>query len=200
MHQAGIARLKEWGLLDALIASNCPPITRFHFDFGAFALSGSPPAANGVVEAYAPRRKVLDALLAKAAVAAGAELREGFSVQDVLWDTDTVTGIRGRRQGGDDISDTARMTIGADGMHSLIARAAHAPRGRHRCMSSPVSSRPWPRQHRICNVFSQPCAPIRNRRIVSLDSLLRQCPFRSSLRPRTCSASSKPRALEYGPR
>lgn len=127
VHQAGIARLKEWGLLDALIASNCPPITRFHFDFGAFALSGSPPAANGVVEAYAPRRKVLDALLAQAAVAAGAELREGFSVQDVLWDNDTVTGIRGRRQGGDDISDTARMTIGADGMHSLIARAAHAP-------------------------------------------------------------------------
>jgi flavin-dependent dehydrogenase len=127
VHQAGIARLKEWGLLDDLIASGCPPITRFHFDFGAFALTGSPPAAHGVVEAYAPRRRVLDALLVKAAVAAGAELREGFSVQDVVWDHDTITGVRGRQKGGAEIRETARMTIGADGMHSLIARKARAP-------------------------------------------------------------------------
>ncbi len=127
VHQAGIARLKRWGLLDKVIASNCPPVTTFHFDFGGFALTGSPPAADGVVEAYAPRRKVLDAILLQAAVGAGAELREGFSVQELVWEGEHVTGIRGREKEGSTVTQKARITIGADGMHSMIARAVKAP-------------------------------------------------------------------------
>ncbi len=45
-----------------------------------------------------PRRIVLDDLLVKAAVAAGAELREGFAVDEVLVDDGVVTGIRGARK------------------------------------------------------------------------------------------------------
>ena len=57
VHQTGSARLKRWGLLDALKASNCPPIITNHFDYGAFSLTGSPvPAEGGVTEAFAPRR------------------------------------------------------------------------------------------------------------------------------------------------
>jgi flavin-dependent dehydrogenase len=126
VHQSGIARLKRWGLLDQLIASNCPPITTFHFDFGSFALSGSPPPADGVAEAYAPRRKVLDGILVKAAVDAGAELREGFSIQELLWENDRVVGIRGRDKNGSSVTEKARITIGADGMHSFVAKAVGA--------------------------------------------------------------------------
>ena len=50
IHQSGMARLKRWGLFDRIAASNCPPITSFYFDFGAFALTGSPPPAEGVNE------------------------------------------------------------------------------------------------------------------------------------------------------
>ena len=126
VHQSGTARLKRWGLLDQVIASNCPPITSFHFDFGTFTLDGSPPPAEGVAEAYAPRRKVLDPILVKAAVAEGAELREGFSVEELSWDGDRVRGIRGREKNGPVVTEKAHLTVGADGTHSLVAREVKA--------------------------------------------------------------------------
>ena len=127
IHQAGIARLKRWGLLERLIASNCPPISGGRFDIGPFALTGSPPTANGIAEAYAPRRTVLDKLLVDGAVEAGAELREDFTVQEILLDGDRVTGIRGRTAGGTSVTEEARIIVGADGLHSLIARTVQAP-------------------------------------------------------------------------
>ena len=36
IHQAGIARLKRWGLLERLIATNCPPIRERVIDYGDF--------------------------------------------------------------------------------------------------------------------------------------------------------------------
>ncbi|HKD81871.1 MAG TPA: NAD(P)/FAD-dependent oxidoreductase [Candidatus Angelobacter sp.] len=127
VHQTGSARLKRWGLLDALAATNCPPIRTNHFDYGAFSLTGSPvPAEGGVTEAYAPRRLKLDPVLVDAAVKAGAELREGFSVQEVLWNGDRVTGIRGHQKNGADVSERARITVGADGMFSTVAKAVQA--------------------------------------------------------------------------
>jgi flavin-dependent dehydrogenase len=127
LHQTGSARMKRWGLLDKLAATGCPPITTNHWDYGTFTLAGSPPPAEGgVTEAYAPRRKVLDPILVKAAVAAGAELRESFSVQEILWENNQVAGIRGRQRNGTTVSEKARITIGADGMFSTVAKAAKA--------------------------------------------------------------------------
>ncbi len=127
VHQTGSARLKRWGLLDALAATNCPPIRTNHFDYGAFSLTGSPvPAEGGVTEAYAPRRLKLDPVLVDAAVKAGVELREGFSVQEVLWEKDRVSGIRGHQKNGDTVSEHARITVGADGMFSTVAKAVKA--------------------------------------------------------------------------
>jgi flavin-dependent dehydrogenase len=128
IHQIGSARLKRWGLLEKLAATGCPPIRANYWNYGAFTLTGSPPPAEGgVAEAYAPRRKVLDPILAEAAVAAGTELREGFSVQEVLWENGQVAGIRGRQKNGATVTEKARITIGADGMFSLIARSVNAP-------------------------------------------------------------------------
>ncbi len=128
VHQTGSARLKRWGLLDKLAATGCPPITEDHWDYGAFVLSGSPPPADGgVTTAFAPRRKVLDPLLVAAAVEAGAELRDGFTVQQVVWDKDQITGIRGHGKNGATITENARITVGADGMFSTIAQAVKAP-------------------------------------------------------------------------
>jgi flavin-dependent dehydrogenase len=128
VHQTGSARLKRWGLLDALAATNCPPIRTNHFDYGAFSLTGSPvPAEGGVTEAYAPRRLKLDPVLVEGAVKAGAELREGFSVQELLWDNGRVAGIRGHQKNGGMVEERARITIGADGMFSMVAKAVQAP-------------------------------------------------------------------------
>ena len=84
LHQTAVARLKRWGLLDKLRAYNCLPLRTLTFDFGAFALTGSPPPADDVVEGYALRRTVLDKLLIEAAVEAGAELQERFTVQELV--------------------------------------------------------------------------------------------------------------------
>ena len=127
IQQAGIARLKRWGLLERLTASNCPPIFMGTFDFGPFALTGAPPQADGIAAAYCVRRTVLDKILVDAAVAAGAELREGFTVQEVLMDGQRVTGIRGRTPDGSSVTEQARIVIGADGQHSLVARTVQAP-------------------------------------------------------------------------
>jgi flavin-dependent dehydrogenase len=126
VHQAGAAALKRWGLLDRLAATGCPPITHDYWDYGAFSLSGPVPPADGVNTAFAPRRIVLDPLLAAGAVEAGAELRDGFSAQELLWDNGRVTGIRGRYKGVM-ISEKARIVVGADGMFSMVAKAVKAP-------------------------------------------------------------------------
>jgi len=123
----GVARLKHWGLLDRVVASNCPAIRKLTFDVGPFALTGSPPAADGISEFVAPRRTVLDKILVDAAVQAGAELREGCSVDEVLVEDGRVIGIRCRGKGGLPVTETAPIVIGADGRHSVVARAVKAP-------------------------------------------------------------------------
>jgi flavin-dependent dehydrogenase len=127
IHQPGVAHLKRWGLLDKVQGSNCPPLLKFTFDVGPFTLTGSAPPAGDVAEGYAPRRMVLDKILVDAAVEAGAELREGFVVQEILMDSERVSGIRGRAKGGSTVTEKARIVIGADGMRSIVARTVKAP-------------------------------------------------------------------------
>src|SRR5262245_46147023 len=126
VHQPGVAKLREWGLLAAVRASNCPAVTEMHFTLGPITLHGSPVPAGDVTTAYAPRRIVLDDIVLRAAIAAGAEVREGFSVRELVRDEDgTVVGIRGGSRSN--VVEHARIVIGADGMHSLVAREMQAP-------------------------------------------------------------------------
>ena len=125
--QPGVARLKRWGLLNKVVESNCPPLRTMRFDVGDFAITGSAPPADGVADAYCPRRTVLDKILVDAAVEAGAELREGFAVQEIVIEGGCVRGIRGHSKNGSTVTETARIVIGADGPHSLVARTVQAP-------------------------------------------------------------------------
>ena len=65
---------------------------------------------------------MLDALLVEAAVAAGAELREAFTVEEILVEDGRVTGIRGHEKGGATVTERAAVVVGADGKHSLVAK------------------------------------------------------------------------------
>jgi flavin-dependent dehydrogenase len=127
VHQPGVLRLKRWGLLEEVRASNCPPLTEMSFDVGAFAFNGTPPPAEDVPEAFSPRRHVLDDILVRAAASAGAELREGFTVRELTSDEHGVNGITGITRGGTPVTERARIVIGADGKHSIVARSVAAP-------------------------------------------------------------------------
>jgi 2-polyprenyl-6-methoxyphenol hydroxylase-like FAD-dependent oxidoreductase len=123
VHAPGVAALARWGLREALAASGCPPIPFYSFDFGPFTIAGSPRPVDGVDEAYCPRRQVLDTILVHAAADAGVEVREGFSVDEVLVEDGTVVGVRGREAGGRRVTERARIVVGADGRNSSVARA-----------------------------------------------------------------------------
>ncbi len=125
LHPPGVAALKRWGLLDQMVATGCPPIDTYAFDFGPFTISGAPGTDEAPV-AYAPRRTVLDKLLVDTAYETGAEVREGFTVEDVLVEEGRVTGIRGHDKGGQTVIERADVIVGADGRHSLVAEAVGA--------------------------------------------------------------------------
>ncbi len=99
IHPPGVAALERWGLLERLEATGCPPVETYSFDFGPLTISGSPRPIDGVARGYCPRRTVLDRLLVDAAVEAGAELREGFTVDEILADEGDGDGHPRSRQG-----------------------------------------------------------------------------------------------------
>jgi flavin-dependent dehydrogenase len=122
VHAPGVASLRRWGLLDRVIASGCPPIESYSLDFGPLTIAGTPRPCDGNSTAYAPRRTVLDKILVDAAAEAGAEVRERFTVDEVVVDGDVVVGIRGHDEGGKSVFERARVVIGADGRNSHLAK------------------------------------------------------------------------------
>jgi 2-polyprenyl-6-methoxyphenol hydroxylase-like FAD-dependent oxidoreductase len=128
IHPPGVAALRRWGLLDELVATGCPPLERYTFDLGPVVLEGTPHPCEGSSTAYAPRRTVLDKLLVDAAARAGAEIREGFTVEEVVVEDGVVVGIRGHGPGGASVTERAPVVIGADGWNSVVARAVGAER------------------------------------------------------------------------
>jgi flavin-dependent dehydrogenase len=126
IHAPGMAALQRWGIAQAVIASGCPPVRGYRLDFGRFAIAGLPHGVPGAAVAYAPRRTVLDAILVEAAAAAGVEVRQGFTVESLVVDDGRVRGIRGRSGRGASTVDRARVVVGADGVHSLVARSVGA--------------------------------------------------------------------------
>ena len=134
VHPQGVAALARWGLRDRVVATGCPPIHTYAFDFGPFTIAGSPGTPDSPV-AYCPRRTVLDPLLVEAAAQAGAEVREGFGVEEVIIEDGRVTGVRGSEKNGTTVTERARIVVGADGLRSFVARSVdaeqyneHAPR------------------------------------------------------------------------
>jgi flavin-dependent dehydrogenase len=122
IHPPGVAALARWGLLDRVVATGCPSIDTYAFDFGPFTIAGAPGTADSPV-AYAPRRTVLDKLLVDAASEAGAEVREEFTVDEITREDGRVTGIRGHGKDGKAVTERARVVIGADGRSSALAKA-----------------------------------------------------------------------------
>jgi hypothetical protein len=87
--------------------SPVPPIHTYRFDFGPFTIAGSPGVDKAPV-AFCPRRTILDKLLVDAAAEVEAEVREGFTVEEVLIDDGRAVGIKGRSSRGGSTIERAR--------------------------------------------------------------------------------------------
>jgi 2-polyprenyl-6-methoxyphenol hydroxylase-like FAD-dependent oxidoreductase len=127
LHPLGVAALSRWGLLDRLTASGCPPMHTYTYDFGPFTIAGAPGTKEAPV-AYCPRRTVLDKLLVDAAAQSGAEIREGFTVEEILIEDGRAVGIKGHSKDGKSATERARVVIGADGLRSVVAEAVRPER------------------------------------------------------------------------
>jgi flavin-dependent dehydrogenase len=123
----GGACLARWGLLDRIVAAGTPATRHVRFAPQGFVLEGSYPEFEGVDALYSPRRTLLDAVLVDAAREAGADVREDSIVDELIFDGDLMVGVRGRTKGGGGFEERARLVIGADGKHSMVARQAGAP-------------------------------------------------------------------------
>ena len=76
----GVARLARWGVLDQILAAGTPATRNVRFDQGEAVITGRFPHYVGVDFMCSPRRTLLDKALVDAARAAGAEIRENFTV------------------------------------------------------------------------------------------------------------------------
>lgn len=127
--RTGVVALHRWGLLDDVIASGAPAIRQVVFHGGQERVVRDIKDKSGVDCLVAPRRWVLDTLLADAAIRAGATVRYGVTVTGVLRDaTGRVVGVRGHDADHEPVELSARFVVGADGLGSRIARAVNAPR------------------------------------------------------------------------
>ena len=134
--RAGLMQLHAWGLGDALEACGAPAVRRTSFVYGEEEVAVEIRPQHGVEALMAPRRTVLDPMLAAAAVASGAEVRYGVGFDGVLRDAGgRVTGARLRTPEGP-VEVGAGLVVGADGRRSRVARAVGARTtlaGRHAC-------------------------------------------------------------------
>jgi 2-polyprenyl-6-methoxyphenol hydroxylase-like FAD-dependent oxidoreductase len=126
--RGAVVQLQRWGLLPEIIAAGTPPVRRTTFHVGDERTSVAIKPSHGVDALYAPRRTVLDPILADAAIAAGAEIRYDSTVIALRRDRNgRVIGITGHDAEGRSFDATSAITIGADGMNSAVARWVQAP-------------------------------------------------------------------------
>jgi 2-polyprenyl-6-methoxyphenol hydroxylase-like FAD-dependent oxidoreductase len=124
--RGGVRQLHRWGLLDAVIAAGTPPVRRIVFHYGEDTVPVTVRPTAGVDALYAPRRILLDTMLADAAAHAGARIAYSSTVTGLLRDRNRVVGVNLRDRAGATRTERAGLVIGADGRRSTVASGVGA--------------------------------------------------------------------------
>lgn len=125
--RGAVVQLHRWGILPAVIAAGTPPVRQATFFYGDESLSLPISPRDGIDALYAPRRYVLDRLLADAAIAAGADIVYGARLKRLERSASgRVIGLTFEDESGHEHRVASRMIVGADGLHSTVARLAGA--------------------------------------------------------------------------
>jgi 2-polyprenyl-6-methoxyphenol hydroxylase-like FAD-dependent oxidoreductase len=124
--RSGVVQLSRWGLLDRVLASGAPAIRQVTFHAGGESVTRPVKQHAGVDLLVAPRRRVLDTVVADAAQAAGAGVSFGVTVTGVRHEGGRVVGVTARDSAGAPLELDARFVVGADGLRSRVARSVGA--------------------------------------------------------------------------
>ena len=125
--RSGVVQLHRWGLLEEVLDSGAPAIRQATFNAAGESVTRTIKHKAGVDLVVAPRRYVLDTILASAAQRAGAQLRPGVTVTGLRRDgRGRVAGVSGHDRAGAPIELDARWVVGADGLRSRVARQVGA--------------------------------------------------------------------------
>jgi 2-polyprenyl-6-methoxyphenol hydroxylase-like FAD-dependent oxidoreductase len=126
--RTGVVALHRWGLLESVLAAGAPAIRQVTFTSGLESTTRVIKDRAGVDCLVAPRRYVLDTLLAEAAVRAGATVHTGLTMAGVRRDdTGRASGVYGHDRDGATVEIDAQVVVGADGLSSGVARSVGAP-------------------------------------------------------------------------
>ena len=106
----------EIGVLPAMLATGAQPLIR------ETVVPHSARPFGGATDALACPRLVTDRILRNAAEAAGGRIIEGFSARQILTGVGQVCGVQGTTSSGEARTFRAKVVVGADGAHSLLAR------------------------------------------------------------------------------
>jgi flavin-dependent dehydrogenase len=125
--RAGVMQLHRWGVLPRLLAAGTPPIRRTTFHYSSEPVVVDIKDRDGVDALFAPRRTLLDVVLADAAVESGAQVLYGTTVREILrGSTGRVQGVLLTDEAGRQHRVEADIVIGADGARSTVGGAVDA--------------------------------------------------------------------------
>ena len=120
--RGGVLQLHRWGVLPRIEAAGTPCIQSTSFHYGDEEITIAIKPRNGIRGLYAPRRKLLDAVLVDAARDAGAEVVHGVRLVDLMRaDDGRVVGAVVEESGVGSVPIGAEIVIGADGFRSKVA-------------------------------------------------------------------------------
>lgn len=135
MWPGGVAELQTLGALERVMAIGAPALPNALAGAGAITVRSGYTPVDGVDFALCVRRTALDAELVATAREAGAEVREGARVTELLSDDGRVTGVRWRDGDGRERELRAPVVVGADGRRSTVAQMVGADRPYRACAS-----------------------------------------------------------------
>lgn len=119
--------LRQLGLLEDVLALGSPPLTyeNFYPNRAREAQRGPPQEPGDIGYSLSVRREPLDAmLLGRARRSPSVTFRERSQVLTLLRDGARVTGVQVRSPSGES-EVRARLVVGADGRHSVVAQLVH---------------------------------------------------------------------------
>ncbi|MEM7042591.1 MAG: NAD(P)/FAD-dependent oxidoreductase [Pseudomonadota bacterium] len=125
--RAGVTLLDRFGVLEDIIRAGTPAVRQASFSYDGERTTVDIKPKGHAEGLYAPRRTVLDKVLAEAASAAGVEISYRTALEELRTDDNgRVKGAILRGPDGDRFPVDADIVIGADGRNSAVARVVGA--------------------------------------------------------------------------